>query len=290
MTRKLFHVCMATFLAGSVSGQGATDFEDGLPIELARYFAGDGTFYAELPEDFPEFTLPGSLEVLGGWSLSSIQQRVILTTDIALEEAADILARAFLEHEGWTRMESSRIAPRQVFVSRGTLPPAGEFDPIELCHDGHGRLQIDVSEQYEVVSLRRYFADVRGNAYCENERPRRARFGRPLESLPFTPHIPVLEIPGGNLSRGSSIQNQGGMAVAAYVEELDLQPGALMDHFARQLEAQGWEEDAAWSGTLSAGGHWTLEPGDGPALAAYLNVVKNPEAEFDIIFRIIPDR
>lgn len=47
----------------------------------------------------------------------------------------------------------------------------------------------------------------------------------------------------------------------------------VASHFARQMSAQGWEQDTAWSGNASAGSSWRKSRSGEPALVATLQVL-----------------
>jgi hypothetical protein len=60
-------------------------------------------------------------------------------------------------------------------------------------------------------------------------------------------------------------------------------PASLVEHLASQLEAQGWQPDAVWSGSGSAGSTWRKTQ-DGELTWGTLEIIRVSEATYDVDF------
>ena len=76
-------------------------------------------------------------------------------------------------------------------------------------------------------------------------------------------------------SSGGSSQN-GDTRVSVRFLSQD-SPANVAAHFARQLEEQGWSQDTAWNGTVTAGSQWSRVRAGRPALTAALRVAATAE-------------
>ena len=122
-------------------------FEDSIPIELARFFAGGADFYRTLPEQFPEIEIPLGLEVIGSMDRRDRQQ-VLFRSQLGAEESERALAQAFV-NQGWSVLRGE---------TGGELPGPGEA--LSLCHDQQGQVWLNGEEGVENrVYLRRAQAD-----------------------------------------------------------------------------------------------------------------------------------
>ena len=130
-------------LFGDPQEPGTERFEDSIPIELARFFAGGADFYRSLPEQFPELELPPGLEVMGSMDRRDRQQ-VLFRSALGAEDAERALAQAFV-NQGWNLLQGD---------TGGELPGSGEA--ISLCHDRLGQVWFNAEEGVENrVYLRR---------------------------------------------------------------------------------------------------------------------------------------
>lgn len=258
--------------AGLISALGlsatlnaAVEFSDGLvPAELARVFIG-GTIYRSLPDNFPVPALPPGLDlqVVGSLEQGSNQQ-VVLHSGRASEAVFADLREAY-QAEGWVdlSLQASRLA---------------------LCHDQLGSLQVLVSTTGPDASHIRAIRSILpsglgplpGSLTCAQQRAMiEEAANEAAPSTWFFQLMPVLELPAdaepasqfspGLIGRfvsvsssgsGFEMDNDGGFSLA------DTTMAELQEHFALQLEEQGWTGDSSGLGDTSASSVWyrTVQP------------------------------
>ena len=127
-------------LAGFGSGPAVAQFDEGVPVELVRWFSERNEVYAGLPPNFPDFALPGGLSALAFQDRGPLQH-VVLGSELEGAAARDAVAEALIER-GWRRIEGA---------------PDDEFRPALLCEDAQGTVEVRAGRA--VVSLRRYLAN-----------------------------------------------------------------------------------------------------------------------------------
>lgn len=94
----------------------ATEFENSIPIELARLFLGNpgtggATIYQDIMDEFPPFTVPDAFEVMGSLDQMYLQ-RVVLRTDLDAEAAKTAITGTFTA-AGWQVMDFNNFRPGQ---------------------------------------------------------------------------------------------------------------------------------------------------------------------------------
>lgn len=281
-------LCVSSMLGAAEQESDPAIFEDSIPIELVRYFAGGEIMYDSLPPGFPPFAVPQGLRVAGGHDFGEGRQTVVLASALSPPEAREALREAFLAEEGWQELENPPIGLPGIFVPREE-PSSGSgirgFASRELCHDEFGMLRFRSWGIEGMVGLSRSPMDPsRRGATCEEQRERRTRFGA-LQENPLSGLLPELEPPEGEFFPGGRGGGGDETRASASFRNPAYSPGQLAAHFASQLEEQGWRMDARWDGELSAGHSWLREaPGEGSAVA-FFNVVERGEGEFELSFR-----
>lgn len=281
----------------------ATEFEDSVPVELAKLFLGnpgigEATLYRDVMDDFPPFTVPAAFEVLG--SLDQVYlQRVILRTDLDADAATAALTAAFTAN-GWQLIDLANFGAGQ----RGGFVSAAQPQlPVQICHDDYGMLQVQVSTSADgkFVNLNRSRAGMMGgsgNVDASMSPCDPARFGMMGPMGPgarggVIAHMPTLVVPeaGDALRSMPSIRGGGGgspndwESSTPLASELSLQQ--LYEHFAPQLIAQGWALDSVGTGSFLATGSFTKTVEGDMELIGILNVLELAENSFDLKFRLV---
>lgn len=263
----------------------AAQFDVSVPVDLARAFAGGGTIYRGLPPDFPSFTLPAGLSVMGSHDLGNFQ-RVLLRSAPEGGEAQRAIAQALLA-EGWTELPAQAPARETGFIipDPGTPRPK----PVMLCQDDFGRLEVrgETGVENRVYLQRFAYEPAARGTSCEEHAQNLATPRAPRSSVPpLQPYLPVLAAPPSSLPQpnqslfgsgsGSSFERDTLVAV------VDLSAGELLAHYARQMREQDWEADAEWAGEITAGGTWMRSVENGDRLMAMLLIDRVEEEVFSV--------
>ncbi|MDE0003978.1 MAG: hypothetical protein OXQ29_14905, partial [Rhodospirillaceae bacterium] len=108
-------------------------------------------------------------------------------------------------------------------------------------------------------------------------------------------HMPTLALPAGiaPLNRGPSLVASpagfSGSGRSAHTEielETELSAQAIAEEFGQQLQAQGWDLDAGWSGQYSSGSGWTRSPTGELNLAGLLDIIALGGSGYRASFRL----
>lgn len=286
----------------------ATEFEDNVPVELAKIFLNPGNapdvgLYTDIMDGFPPFDLPDGFTVLGSLDQGRVQ-RVVLSTGMEREAAGSTLFDA-LAAEGWLELpQPQELAQPRGFVPSGGAQPNGIA--LNLCHDEHGNLTLSVldGEDGNIVSVmrvnNRLFGGMQMN--CEQQVQQMTQGFNPRGMMMggVSEHMPTLRMPERE-SRGQvpaisrvvdGFFSSGGGGSSNDFETrgnlgIDWEITRIYDFFAEQMVEQGWEEDSAWAGDITAGGNWTRSPGDDLNLIAILSIVETAEEVFELKLRLL---
>lgn len=100
-------------------------------------------------------------------------------------------------------------------------------------------------------------------------------------------HLPELEIPvdpgTGQAARihssggGGSPEGRSTVRVGFALRD---SAANVASHFARQMSAQGWQQDTSWSGSVTAGSSWLKPRESAPPLNALLQVMTTGDGQF----------
>jgi hypothetical protein len=284
--------------------QAATEFEDNVPIDLAKIFVNIGNvpdvgIYSDIMEDFPEFAIPAGFSVLGSLD-QGVMQRVVLRTELGREEAGTVLFEALAE-EGWQELQQPGMAAEQ---PRGFVPAGGRQSygiALNLCHDEHGNMSLSIldADDGNLASLmrtnNRRFGGMQPD--CEQQAQQMGQ-GLGIRGIMMaggvSEHMPTLQMPddsGGTGIPSMGFFTGGGGSTNDWETRgnlsIDWAIDTLYDHFAEQLGEQGWTQDSAWTGSITAGGNWTKSPEDDLDLIAILSIVETAEEAFELKLRIL---
>ncbi len=285
-----------------ITGQtfAASAFEDGVPQVLVEQFTS-GQIYSGLPVDFPQVDLPDSITVRGSLD-NDFSQMVVFSSAVPVEEASMDLAESF-ENSGWTRLISQNFTPQQNGFIYPDQPPQPLGADDQFCHDRYGTMTLTSSQGSEnFINLRLMNqAMMQPGFSCQQQNQQRQmqidRAGNgPGFGMPNQQYLPRLEMPEGDGQNarprspffglrgisGSSndFETQASISGDWSVEELN-------QHFADQLQAQGWQLDSDWAGEVSAGGNWTINPEANTNLIGILTVLERTQGIFELKFRLV---
>lgn len=290
---------LSLLLISPLTGLYAAEFENGVPVELVEQVS-NGQLSADLPVDFPDIDLPDSVSVMGSLD-TNFSQIIVFTSSVPTDQAGMELAESFM-NSGWIRLQSITYEqPQNGFVYPNPAPlPLQPGD--EFCNDGFGTISITMPDSApNIVNLRmNNQALMQPGFSCRQQNEQRLMQRNRGVGFPFSmqnsQYLPRLEYPedenrnrprppffggGGFSGSNNDIEARGNFAGDDWTVE------ELKDHFAAQLEDQGWQLDSDWSGDVSAGGNWTLNPEDNLNFIGVLEVLERTEGIFELKFRLI---
>lgn len=108
----------------------------------------------------------------------------------------------------------------------------------------------------------------------------------------FSADMPELELPvDPDTGRPARMSGSGGSSgndqVTARVRFAVRDSAAnVASHFARQMTAQGWQPDTAWSGSATAGSSWTRPRESSSPVHAVLQVMATGEGQFSAMLKL----
>lgn len=289
-------IVMLAALLATGSTQAAEEFGETIPTEIAKIFMGlelvDGNLYTDIPADFPAFVLPQEITVIGSINRREGNQSVYLRSNLDPVQSRDALQQA-LAANGWRVLESPgmRNSPQTGFMTDGFMRI-----PSMLCHDEQGNLSLTSqrSSQDTVIIISRVNAMNPGQS-CSSmaaEREQQIRNRGFLIGGPLAAELPRLELPReGSIGRpsGSTGGISGGSDEVRTGTPMQIawQLSAVLEHFAAQVDAQGWMLQDKWDTAAAAGGTWMRTTQAGASLLGILSVIRKAEGDYLLEFRII---
>lgn len=276
----------------------AEEFQEVIPIEVAEALfsfgaSGNLRVYADIVDEFPNFSLPAQFEVLGSSVRAGAMMTLALRTPLDEDSARTALIESFA-NEDWIEMpEFGPPRAEYGFVSANQpAPPSYK----QLCHDDFGQMTMAYSEgeAANVLTLNT------GNAFGGDYRSCAERIQQIETSMArssqrgmgISQYMPLLIVPEDarqgrmpfiNVSGSSSSGNSAETDTSFMLEwELD----ALYEHLADQIVEQGWTLDAESLGSVTASGNWTRQLEEGANLVLRLDVVSQQEDRFDLTLRV----
>ncbi len=231
-----------------------------------------------VPAEFAAVRMPRELQLIGGAERSlgaggpgapvavSVGYKTSGTPEAAAKLAVDALVarggvpQAQMPTPGYGVFVFSVMTPQQT-ICLGELP----VTLVTNAMDG---------TTYVVLSTQRGTT----NAACNGRM-------RPMPpAAMMDPDLPKLQMPADPAtgrpaqvsgSSGGSSQNGSTRASVRFLSQDS--PANVAAHFARQLQEQGWSQDTAWNGTVTAGSQWSKARAGKPALTAALRVAATAE-------------
>jgi hypothetical protein len=297
---------VCSLLALSPAVFAATEFTDSVPLKLAQTllrspFGGQTHLYEDLPDNFPQLNLPTEFTLLGSVD-QGITQTVVFELPEGFTDAQSIMERT-LEDAGWKALPAFTSGNRNTgFVSaqQPTLPS-------RYCHDdATGSMNVSEASQdgTTLLLLSRQLTGAlmgRMNPSCA-EQIEQGQFsqggftarGIGPDSV-VSSYLPRLEMPEPSnqaLSPMTSFMGGGGGGSMNDWETqnrivIDWSLQQMFDHFAPQLEAQGWARENSGAGSFLATSTWTKSAEDGSQLRGILNILESETNNFELKFRLI---
>ena len=239
-----------------------------------------------VPDGMPGLDEPGTLEFIGS-SVSPFLTVSVYKTALAPIEGMRVAAEALREAD-WVESYLGTF-PKRGFVT-GEQPQVKAF-----CRDG-SRLSVIGRVYNDTTYVRLRLNHNRDGLSCEaSERSLNGLIARGLGGPNLHEHMPTIELPPGTkpvhggAALGASLSGISSNGRSARTE-VELQTGLsalkLAEEFGRQLEAQGWGHDAAWSGKFSSGSSWTRSPTEDLNLTGLLDIVALGGSGFRASFRL----
>lgn len=277
-SRALLALALAVVLAPA-GHRGAQD-RDTIPAEFARAVLMRGDLEpvlmpGRIPEDVDAIVdLPEGARLLGTvvYDASASVFLVVTQPDAQLRT---FFARQF-EAAGWSALEPIR---RTGFVAEMPDPPAvfcsasGQVVTVSFNdRDGASLLTIG------------YVPDTRENRctrQSQGERIQRSSFQE------LRDHMPVLSMPEGEVRNGGEGTAGRGDGMYSSIEIVtDLSVGAIAEHVAGDLDAQGWQPDAGAVGERSAIRTWLRSFEDGFRAFGELMIMERDAGSYRVEFRM----
>jgi hypothetical protein len=276
-----------------------TEFEDNIPIDLARaLLRGAGTatevkLYSDIPDDFPAFTLPDGVTLLGSVDQGRSQQVVLVSESDDQQHLAALIDS--LEQNGFLSINQPGAAlPQTGFVSADpqTLGIPGQF-----CHDTQGLVYLrqHAEDDRTFINLTAVSNASRGGYSCADmaaqatNRGSPAFFGGPPGSRSLQTSMPRLVLPEEATTQSPRMPAflSGSSDQAESKTDFSIAWPLLQVHefFADQLAAQDWVLEGDTTGNRVALGAWTREDND-RLLLGTLRLVSGEDDGYQAIFLV----
>jgi hypothetical protein len=226
-----------------------------------------------VPEELADLRMPRELTWVGSLERSpdpaATQAQTSVTaawrSGLPLTEAERLAASA-LEEQGWTLSMNMRSQP-SVFVA-----PMSQATDV-WCRDGR-QLSFTAGALGATSYVVLNFQKGAPTGFSPGCVPR-----PPMTQSALASDLPRLELPldprtgAPAAMRGSSSgSSPTGLSFSTTFQHAAPAPD-IASHFARQLEQQGWKQDAGWAGTDFAGSVWSRSRASGGAVVVTLHVV-----------------
>ena len=233
------------------------------------------TVTRELPSFMENFRAPAGFSLIGT-GVQAAATKVSYKTPLPGNKTYAALVSA-LSAEGWT----VEIPP---YAAVTFNVPAGAQDAM-VCRNGDRR------------SLR--VAEFAGGSYAtiirfSQTRPRDCNTPDPAMQMGIGATlgaIPRLQMPAGTMlaqGNGGGGGSSGGFTISSRIISGETHT-ALVEYLAGQMVEQGWQRDAQWAGSRSAGSTWRKSQ-DGASMSGTLEIVRVSEKTYDVDFTTVQPR
>jgi len=245
-------------------------------------------FYQDIPASFPSFELPPEFTVRVTADLGSVLE-LFVDTELDQGETITALTNSFLQQQGW----SSYQYPHQNSTDSGVvISDEGDTAHGYLCHTTAPPVDIRAYSEAGATVARITSYPAGNHDTCARIMSRIGLIsGQAPEQSGLDQYLPLLEIPGEIVATGqrsSSRSANGDMeANVSYQLSVAWPASQLYEHFATQMQEQNWRVDAQFSGDVSVGGVWILNPEPGRQLLAYIDIIESTNLSYKISFRIL---
>jgi len=235
----------------------------------------------EMPRVLSVIRYPDNFDFIGSMTAEHMVSAAF-RTDLDPASAESILAGLYGE-QGWRPVPSSREVGQPGFQS----PSESNQQHARLCHANGNGMTIMAREVERRTFVTLFSTNTPRYSDCNQEPAEDGSMRRG-----FTDDLmPDLELPADSSSRGSGyggvIYSSGDDADTHVRVITDLRPADLLEHFSRQLAAQGWLVDSSWIGELSQGSTWSLTREGLPRTAGNLNIVTHSTGDYSVRFSML---
>ncbi|MEM7217700.1 MAG: hypothetical protein AAF515_05005 [Pseudomonadota bacterium] len=238
-------------------------------------YMGDGKteYTTDLPAGFPKLSLPEGMTLLGSNNNPHFTSAVYMSPD----PADGLLEKTIksLEGDGWISGES-RSNARMGGFQTPSLPRRSM-----VCRDSSpGTIIVAVKEHpdYSTTSFTIY-PNQKKQRCQKSESPTDQELRRSLRS-----EIPYLQLPAAAKSSGYSTGGSNDEYSTQTVVTTVVPRATFLSLLGDQIEQQGWDSDANWSGNSSAGSTWTKSSKEFGRLVGILRSISLGDGEFDVSF------
>lgn len=301
------HICTAVLLASAMTNSGnavATDKQEMLSkdklLAVSMLYGGTLILGDIVPEAFDRINLPSDLKPFARTEYGEGYVRLAIVNGTPAEELSQELV-GLLSADGWQRP----ISIGHSMASKGFVPPSVVKRPANnnYCHPKIGTLSYLFEEgESGSVGWIRLVSRQRGSGVhsaCTNSESSPGTIIQPmsgtsalvsdLSGTGVKNYLPILVLPDdvtGGLQGGSGFHGSSEVTTTTTIKT-KLGLSELVDHFADQLDFQGWSTDASWSGRRSGGSVWELEVEDDKMLIGILTLVIKPDGKYWAQFRLM---
>jgi len=289
--RRIACLAVAALCGAGASGQSPLDcVEPDVLHSLLLQGQGEATtITSQVPPEISALRMPGGFNWIG--SAERIMGRVNATTTMSQvtaawrsslpPDAARAAAASALATSGW----DVRPTPAMNSVFRTASMQFAQ----PACRDGKPvNISASAMDGATYVLLRIQRGNI-GNTICDQ--PMRPAFN---SGTGFDAHLPHLEMPvnpANGLEAGMMMSGGSGSSGTAYNAHAEFMAsdsaGNIARQFARQMDDQGWDSDADWSGSSTAGSSWSKRVDAGAPVQATLTVTAVDKQQFVAMLRVI---
>lgn len=254
-------------------------------LAVSMLFPGNFDISDVVPDSFRDINIPESLEAFAKIDYGEhFSQLVFVSSEPAEKVTKDLVSR--LTGEGWKAPLHSGGGMRMTgFVSAAIL----KVPQRAYCHPDVGSLEYLFKDgENGAVGWMRIRLKQTAKPYsslCGGSQPPGAMHMQ--RSSFIQERFPILVVPE-DVAQQPGLIGGGGGGGASYESnatiKTKLSNGALIDHFADQLEFQGWSESADWSVNGAAGSVWEQEVDDKRKLIGMLTVASEADGKYWLRF------
>lgn len=304
MHRTITALTVVTVITASFSATplvADTEFEDNIPIELARALlsgvgnATDVKIYSDIPDSFPEFDLPDGVTLAGSVDQSPNQQVLLRSDGDGTDQQAALIES--LQDRGYLLIAPPATAMQQTgFISPSAVMPS---IPAQLCHDSQGlvyiRLQPQSDHTFINITMRSYASQVAST--CAEQAAQRggaarspAFFSSSAGFRSLQNSMPRLALPEDAATTHAQYRSAFVSASPDHAESktdftIDWSLADVQTFFAEQITEQGWTLDSDSAGDRVALGAWTREDNN-RLLLGTLQLVSKDDDRYEAVFSV----
>jgi len=303
MHRTITALTVVTVITASLSATplvADTEFEDNIPIELARaLFSGTGgtmdvKLYSDIPDAFPHFDLPVGVTLVGSVDQTHNQQVVLRSDGDGTEQQAALIES--LQDSDYLLIQQMAAGTRQTgFVYAN---PQARSIPAQLCHDSLGLIFIRLHPESDHtfinitatpgLNLGGYNCADRANqaSRAQGFSPFLGGAQSPRSLQTSMPRLVLPEEAGTQSQRMPMFLSGSSDQMESKTEfTLDWSLDEVQEFFSEQIVEQDWVLDSETTGSRVAIGAWTKEE-NGRILLGILHLISNSDDNYAAVFAI----